>query len=411
VSTALVSIIIPCYNLASYLPRAIESVREQTFDDWEAIVVDDGSPDNTASVAARYTAVDPRIHYLCQPNRGVSAARNTGIRAARGRYLVFLDADDELAPEFLRTCLSTIPEDSRVAGVYTQHQIIDESGQLLVVQAGDVLAPNRLHARLLQGGLFPPHCVLTRAAIVRRAGMFDESIGASVEDWDLWLRVCACGVLLGIAKPLVRYRVRSGSASTLTARMLASTMAVLAKHFGPPEGDPAAWPEDKRRAYACAHRGAALGYIAQGQAAQGWALLAQGARLWPALLAELDTHYELACWDQPRGYRGEASLLDLDRHAALLLDGLRDLFARGDATLAPYRRSAFGQAHLALAMLADQAGRWGLARSHLAKSLRYRPGALADAKVMRRLLKLYLGRRAIAFLRARLGLPHTEALW
>src|SRR5262245_20604446 len=90
----LVSVIIPCYNHAHYLGEAIESVLAQTVQDFEIIVVDDGSTDSTADVAARY----PRVRYVRQNNQGLSAARNTGIKHGLGRFLVFLDADDLLLP-------------------------------------------------------------------------------------------------------------------------------------------------------------------------------------------------------------------------------------------------------------------------------------------------------------------------
>lgn len=404
----LISVIIPCYNHGHYLPDALQSVLAQTLADWEAIVVDDGSSDNTAEVARRYAARDGRIRYLHQENRGLSGARNSGIRAAQGQFLAFLDADDAWEPQFLETCADALRAHPAWAGVYTLTLFVDEAGRPLPRSGGEALQGAALRARLLRGGFFPVHAALVRVEAVRAAGLFDAAL-TSVEDWDLWLSLTARHEMGGLPQALARYRVYPGSMSTHAERMHRNRMAVLAKHFGPPEGDPANWPEEKRRAYAYAHRAAALGYIAQGQAAEGWALLAEGARLWPGLLAELDTHYELACWDQPRGYRGQASLLDLDRNAALLLTGLRDLFTRGDAALAPYRRAALGQARLALAMLADQAGRWGLARRHLLRALAAHPRLLADGAVLRRLAKLLLGRRLVSHLRRSRPLPEEAA--
>lgn len=117
------------------------------------------------------------------------------------------------------------------------------------------------------------------------------------------------------------------------------------------------------------------------------------------MLAAPETHYELACWDQPRGYRGQASSLDLEHNAALVRRGLDGLFAEGGAALASVRAAAYGQAHLALAMLADQAGRWGLARRRLVRALRYDPRVAMQPTVPRRLLKLCVGRRAVRILR------------
>src|ERR1700761_1458333 len=92
----LVSVIIPCYKQAQYLPEAVESVLAQTYPHVETIVVNDGSPDDTEAVAGRY---GDRIRYVWRPNGGISAARNTGITQARGAYLKFLDSDDLLHPE------------------------------------------------------------------------------------------------------------------------------------------------------------------------------------------------------------------------------------------------------------------------------------------------------------------------
>lgn len=101
-----VSVIIPCYNHAQYLSDAVNSVLAQTYSDWEAIIVDDGTTDSTREVAVGFT--DPRTRYLYQENQGLSAARNTGICAARGEYLVFLGADDEWESAFLERCVSVL---------------------------------------------------------------------------------------------------------------------------------------------------------------------------------------------------------------------------------------------------------------------------------------------------------------
>ncbi|MEM4724269.1 MAG: glycosyltransferase family A protein, partial [Candidatus Hadarchaeum sp.] len=110
-----VSVIIPCYNHGHYLPCAVNSVMAQTFADWEAIIVDDGSTDNTREVAAQFT--DSRVRYIYQDNRGLAAARNTGIRAAQGEYLAFLDADDEWEPTFLEACVAALSQQPALAAV------------------------------------------------------------------------------------------------------------------------------------------------------------------------------------------------------------------------------------------------------------------------------------------------------
>jgi glycosyltransferase involved in cell wall biosynthesis len=400
-----VSIIIPCHNHAHYLPMAVNSVLAQTFPDWEAIIVDDGSTDDTAAVAAQVT--DPRVRYLYQENRGLSAARNTGIRAAQGQYLAFLDSDDEWEPRFLEACKALLAASETIAAVVTLARFIDENGAALPRLGGQVLRPEGFRSRLIEGGFFPVHAVLVRAKAVRRAGLFDETL-TSAEDWDLWLRITAeDGVMLSIPEPLARYRVSVGSMSTNATRMHANRIAVLTKHFSPPQGDPLTWPAGKRRGYAFAYRTAALGYIAQQEADEGWRYLAQAVELEPGLLRRLDTFYEVILGDQPRGYRGAAGLLDISVNGAETLRRLGLLFASASPSVQALKGTAYGNAYLALAMLSDQAGDWAAARRYLQLGIRSYPPLLRDRTVVRRLAKVSVGKRAVSFLK-RLPVPKTS---
>ncbi len=111
-----VSVIIPCYNHAHYLSYALESVLAQTYNDWEAIVVDDGSTDNTAEVTAQFN--DPRIRYIYQNNQGLSSARNTGIYASLAGAIALLDADDVWEADYLEKMLPTLESNPEAAAVY-----------------------------------------------------------------------------------------------------------------------------------------------------------------------------------------------------------------------------------------------------------------------------------------------------
>ncbi len=392
------SVIIPCYNHGHFLPDALDSVLAQTYTDWEAIVVNDGSTDNTAAVAERYADADARIRCIHQENAGLSAARNAGIRAAQGEYLAFLDADDTWEPAFLETCTAALEAHHGLAGVYTRCVFTDECGVALPMAGGPALGPERTRARLLRGGIAPVHAYLVRANAILRAGLFDESL-TSLEDWDLWLRVTDQGQVAGLPQLLARYRLRLGSMVTNAERMHLNRLAVLAKFFGPLDGDPAVWPQDKRELVAKALFAGVPGFIIGGDTERGLALLAQAAAVWPGILVEPATHYELACWDQPWGLRGHAESLDFERSAEHMLSGLDALFEHSDGKLDPVRSAAYGQAYLAQAMLADQAGRWDLAKKHLALAVSSDPILLTQITVLRRGLKLLLGRQVAHIIR------------
>ncbi len=391
-----VSVIIPAYNHAHYLPQAIQSVLDQTYTDWEIIVVDDGSTDDTAAVVGEFT--DPRLRYIYQENQGLSAARNTGIRAAHGHYLVFLDADDEWEPEFLRNCIKVLDADDTLAGVYTRNYFIDGNGAILPQLGGQIVTPAAFRNRILEGGGFPVHVALVRGTVIHEVGLFDTQL-TSVEDWDLWIRISEHYQMQGIPEPLARYRVYPGSMSTNAGRMHANRMAVLTKHFGPPKNDPATWSEEKRHAYGFAYRSAAIGYILQSQPDEGWRFLAQAISIWPHLLERLDTFYELICGDQSKGYRGQVDLLDIESNGVEILKRLDDLFAKTNPSLEFLRYVAYGNAYLALGILSDQAGCWTTARCYLLQAIRANPRLLGSYPVVRRLVKLSAGQRLVEIAR------------
>lgn len=385
----LVTVVIPCYNHAHYLPDALNSVLAQTFTDWEAIVVDDGSTDNTREAAQRFT--DPRIRYIYQENQGLSAARNTGIEHALGQFLAFLDADDEWEPTFLAQCLSVLQQDKSLGFVYARTFFIDPQGHKLPQLGGQAVAGERFRERILMGGFFPVHAAIVRRSALENVGRFDTAL-TSVEDWDMWLRVSAQYPVQSIDKPLARYRVYPGSMSTNAERMHQNRMVVLARLFGSDEGDPIEWGKEKRRAYGFAYRRAALGYIMQGEVDAGWQHLAQSVAIYPDLLNRLDTFYELILDNQPKGERGQAHLLDIETNGMNILYRLGRLFDEAGPELSGKRDLAFGNAYLALGMLSDQAGDWSQARQYLRQAIQHNP-RLLSLSFARRFVKLLLGKR------------------
>ena len=182
----MVSVIIPTYNRAHLLPRCLDSVLAQTLEPDEIIVVDDGSTDSTQSLVRRGY---PRITLITQKNRGVSAARNVGIRAARGEWLAFLDSDDAWLPEKLARQMETVAADAGCNVVHT-----DE----IWIRNGIRVNPQRKH-RKYDGSIFKrclplcaisPSSVMIRRGVFDTVGLFDETLPVC-EDYDMWLRICA----------------------------------------------------------------------------------------------------------------------------------------------------------------------------------------------------------------------------
>ena len=199
-SMPLISVIIPCYNYATYMRDAINSVKAQTYEHWEMLIVDDGSKDNTAIIAQEFASQDNRIKYHYQANQGLSAARNTGLRLAQGEYIQLLDADDYIASEKLRLHLQTLLEQPTAALVFGdtynfQHsEVVDE--RILVqlhLQKGPVSGQGQaLATHMAYDNMFLPGNPLFRKTLADQIGEFDEKL-FSLEDWHFWYR----GVLQG----------------------------------------------------------------------------------------------------------------------------------------------------------------------------------------------------------------------
>lgn len=182
-STPAVSVVIPCHDYGRYLPQALGSVLAQTFRDWELVIVDDGSTDDSADVARSLIAQHPerRIRLLQQANAGVSAARNTGIAASTGRYILPLDADDVIAPTMLEKTTAVLDSDPAIAIASTD--IFAFTDDDLPAQVLPMPAYSR--ALLLQR-LIMFYCSLFRREAWEAVGGYNEDMRAG-EDWDFWI--------------------------------------------------------------------------------------------------------------------------------------------------------------------------------------------------------------------------------
>lgn len=219
-----VSIITPSHNVEEYLPATVRSVLSQTYQDWEYIIVDDGSTDGTLALARELASTDRRISVLEQANAGAPAARNTGFRSTHpeSKFLLWLDGDDVLEANMVETLTMYLEEHPGVAFVFCSRQHIDESGEPVMrgwkpyriasgriwprrIPVSDPVTP--FQSLFVQDALCNPSSSLIRREVYEQCGGWDPEFGQPAEDWDLFFRLALFGEAHYIPQQLVRYRV------------------------------------------------------------------------------------------------------------------------------------------------------------------------------------------------------------
>ena len=196
-----VSVVIPTYNRQDFVREAIASVLAQTCQDFELIVVDDGSADDTRAVVQEFSAIAPGIRYIFQPNQGVSAARNTGVGLSRGAFVAFLDSDDLWQPHKLQSQLDFFSAQP-AAYICQTEEIWLRHGVRVNPHKKHRKAGGDIFARSLDLCLVSPSAVMLRRSLLSRIGGFDPQLPAC-EDYDLWLRIAALLPVHLIETPLV----------------------------------------------------------------------------------------------------------------------------------------------------------------------------------------------------------------
>ena len=204
-----VSIITPCYNSAKYIAATIDSIKAQTFEDWELLITDDCSTDDTVAIVESYAKDDERIKlFRLESNAGGGAARNNSIERATGRYIAFCDSDDRWYPEKLAKQLAFM-EERDCAFSYTSYMTCFEDG----VIKGIVICPHRetLRSNLRDSKI---GC-LTAMYDTEKVGKVYLPLIRKRQDWGLMIRILQrCGVAYGMKEPLALYRLREGSISS-----------------------------------------------------------------------------------------------------------------------------------------------------------------------------------------------------
>lgn len=226
-----VSVVVPTYNRADLVSDTLESVAAQTFTDWECIVVDDGSTDGTRAVVEQFVARDSRFRYVWQENASASAARNHGLRLARGEFVTFLDSDDLFVPDKLEWQVGALERDPgavlvygntfqfqdgdiRRGGIYLEHVVDKPSGWAFdaLIRCSSIYSPT------------------VRTKTIRALGGFDTRL-PSGEDWDMWLTLSKVGTIIFDPRVSLYYRLHPGGKSNRTFRNYSCGWRIVNKHL------------------------------------------------------------------------------------------------------------------------------------------------------------------------------------
>lgn len=244
-----VSIIMPCYNGMRHIQAAIDSVLMQTFDDFELIVVDNGSTDRTPEIIGSVN--DSRLRVLTLTERGVSRARNLGLREARGAFIAFLDSDDTWSAAFLEKMYTALVSDSKAVLAYCGWQNLGLPGS-----RGEPFVPPDYEnpdkaTTLLEGCRWPIHACLTRHTAIIEAGGFNTQLTIA-EDYLLWMEVSTIGSIIRVSEVLAQYHHHDGVQATRNrAQAALDTFKAkqlflcrhpeIAKQLGPDKIDSLTW--------------------------------------------------------------------------------------------------------------------------------------------------------------------------
>jgi len=267
IKTPCISVVLPVHNGERYLVQALDSILEQTFDDFELIAIDDGSSDATLSILQRYEAADPRVVVVSRTRKGQIDTMNEGIQIARGEFLARMDADDIALPERFERQLQYLTDHPECVAVGCATQIINSEGVVIgnmLVETGHE-AIDRCNLAIKSVGIPHPTAMIRRQAIVEIGGYREQFPVA--EDLDLFLRLAERGRLANLPEMLLSYRVHGANLSCrrwiVQAQSAESAIVEAYRRRGAP------MPRELRRQFAAA----ALNHGRIG-AARSWALSA-----------------------------------------------------------------------------------------------------------------------------------------
>lgn len=231
VLTPQVSVLLPAYNAEAFLARAIHSVRNQSLSNWELLIVDDGSVDGTAALAKAEAERDPRVFaYSSQRNMGAAAARNLALKHARGRYIAFIDADDEWLPQKLEAQLAHLQETGASFGYCGFWRVIN--GQRRRINVPQQVTRDQL----LYGNVIGCLTAIYDSAVLGKTRMPDFELS---HDYALWLDLLKQGPAVGIDRPLAIYHRQKRSLSSNAWRSAKGTWEIYREYLQMPRHEAA----------------------------------------------------------------------------------------------------------------------------------------------------------------------------
>jgi glycosyltransferase involved in cell wall biosynthesis len=220
-----VSVIVPCYNCRQFVSEAIESALAQSYANVEIVVVDDGSTDGSPEIVQSYPVL-----LLQQSHQGVSAARNLGIRASHGEYLVFLDSDDRLLPDGVAAGVADLEQNPQCAMAVGPHLLISQSGDWIAMRSKPCHLRDGYELLLRSNFIECTSSVLFRRSCISEHCGFRPSL-TGAEDYDLYLRVARDSLICCHSQAVAEYRLHASSASHKSTMMLAHTLAVISEQW------------------------------------------------------------------------------------------------------------------------------------------------------------------------------------
>lgn len=216
-----ISIVVPCYNQAQYLDECLQSVLDQTYENWECIIVNDGSPDNTEEVARKWVEKDPRFKYLYQENKGVSAARNYGIENAVGEWILPLDGDDYISKNYLEIAHPYLNTPNCKVIYGNAEKFGEETGlfKLLPFSLTNLAYDNLIYCS-----------AFFRKTDWERIGGYDENMVEGFEDWEYWIHMLKDGGdVFKIDEVCFFYRIKKSSRNVFAKKNAFRTLSYMEK--------------------------------------------------------------------------------------------------------------------------------------------------------------------------------------